>query len=280
MYAQLYIALYRVCSNCSDMSNISNGVHCGGLIFQEDGQTYPAANGEDAKWCIGITWHIVGPTCTEGRYCHLGYCRDTPWLFTTPAAERDQGIAELIAQYYAFKYLKQFPTTLEILFVTDRIATLQTIEACRRKRDDELPDLPFDRLLRLVRFEFGQCMQRHGMILVKHKNYLRYTSSTWTADWYARTPERPDLLAPALLPENRERYMPGLPTVWIPPIDAINATACVYFINKIWFPRANGCLAAVTLILNGALGALERRLKFAREAVKKHADEHGPFVID
>ena len=73
MYAQLYMALYRVCSNCSDMSNISNGVHCGGLIFQEDGQTYPAANGEDAKWCIGITWHIVGPTPTNGRFCHLGY---------------------------------------------------------------------------------------------------------------------------------------------------------------------------------------------------------------
>ena len=256
------------------MSDISKGVHYGGLIYTEDGQTYPAANGEDAKWCIGITWHIVGPTPTEGRFCHLGYCRDTPWLFTTPAAERDQGIAELIAQYYAFKYLKQFPTTLEILLITDRIATLQTIEAYRRKRDDELLDSPFNRLLRLVRDEFGQRMQRHAVMLVKHKNYVGYR---WTADWYARTPERADDLAIALLPENRERYMPGLPIVWIPQ-HATNATASVLFINKIWFPRANGCLAQVTLILHGALTALARKLDFARKVVKKHAEDHGPIL--
>ena len=266
------------------MSNISNGVLCGGLIFQEDGQIYPAANGEDAKLCIGITWHIVGPTCTEGRYCHLGYCRDTPWLFTTPAAERDQGIAELIAQYYAFKYLKQFPTTLEILLVTDRIATLQTIENNRRKRDAELSDSPFNRLLRLVRDEFGQCMQRHAVLLVKHKNYAGYT---WTADFYARTPERPDEFAYALLPENRERYMPGLPTDWIPQnanpnatasVHFINATASVHFIDKIWFPLAPSCLAQVTLILQGALTAIAHKLDFARKVVKKHAEDHGPIL--
>ncbi len=257
------------------MSNISNGVLCGGLIFQEDGQIFPAANGEDAKWCIGITWHIVGPTPTEGRFCHLGYCRDTPWLFTTPAAERDQGIAELIAQYYAFKYLKQFPTTLEILLVTDRIATLQTIENYRRKRDDELSDIPCNRLLRLVRDEFSQCMQRHAVLLVKHKNYAGYT---WTADFYARTPERPDEFAYALLPENRERYMPGLPTDWIPQNANPNATASVHFIDKIWFPLAPECLAQVTLILQGALTAIARKLDFARKVVKKHAEDHGPIL--
>ena len=81
MYAQLYMALYRVCSNCSDMSNISNGVHCGGLIFQEDGQTYPAANGEAAKLCIGITWHIVGPTPTNGRFVKTYLCNQESLCF-------------------------------------------------------------------------------------------------------------------------------------------------------------------------------------------------------
>ena len=38
------------------------------------------------------------------------------------------GIGELIARYYAFKYLKQFPFTLEITVITDRIATFQCIE--------------------------------------------------------------------------------------------------------------------------------------------------------
>ena len=123
-------------------------------------------------------------------------------------------------------------------------------------------------------------MQRHAVILVKHKNYAGYTSSTWMADWYARTPERPDDLAHALLPENQHKYMPGLPTGWIPPIGAINATACVHFLNKIWFPDANGCLAAVTLILNGALGAFERKRRFTQQTVRAHAAAHGPFSID
>ncbi len=259
------------------MSNISKGVRCGGLIYLEDGQTYPAENREDSKWCIGITWQIVDEhdrTLTGGGFCHPGFCRDTPWLFPTPKAEKDQGIAELIAQYYAFKYLKQFPTTLDVLFVTDRIATFERIEACRRYQDDALPDSPFARLLRLVRFEFGQCMQRHGVILVQHKNYVSYM---WTADWYARTPQRANHLAIALLPENKQACMPGLPTNCIPP-NATNATACVLFLNKEWFP--GGCLAAVTLIMNGALESIERKLKFTAHTVMWHAANFGPVEID
>ena len=52
------------------------------------------------------------------------------------------GIGELIAQYYAFKYLKHFPFTLEITVITDRIATFQCIEDYKKKRSDsEMPDM-------------------------------------------------------------------------------------------------------------------------------------------
>ncbi len=153
---------------------MSNGVYCGCLIFMADGQAYPDADRNESKWCVGITWQIVDRDSRNelkrGAWCHLGYCRDTSWLFPSTEEENYQGIAELIAQYYALKYLKQFPATLDVLFVTDRIAHFETIEREKRHRDDELRDKPFARLLRLVRFELGQCMARHGVIMVKHKN--------------------------------------------------------------------------------------------------------------
>ena len=254
----------------------------------EDGQTYPAENREDSKWCVGITWRIVDKhngTLNGGYWCHLGYCKDTPWLFPTPEAEKDRGIAELIAQYYALKYLQQFPATLDVLFVTDRIATFQTIEAYNRRRDDELPNKPFARLLRLVRFELGQCMQRHGVIMVKHKNSVSYR---WTADWYARTPESADRLAIALLPDNKHTFMPGLPIDCIPPDKTMvasggNATACVFFLNKVRFRIAEGkpgCLATVTLIMNGALGSGNRKLRLINSTVMRHAARFGgPLVV-
>ena len=90
----------------SDMSNISNGVHYGYLIYMEDGQVWAADSKKlavkegRAKWGICITWRIVD---ANGKQ-----------LFQTPKDETDIGIGELIAQYYAFKYLKHFPFTLEI----------------------------------------------------------------------------------------------------------------------------------------------------------------------
>ena len=117
-------------------------------------------------------------------------------------------------------------------------------------------------------------MQRHAVILVKHKNYVSYM---WTADWYARTPQRANHLAIALLPENKQACMPGLPTNCIPP-NATNATACVLFLNKIWFP--GGCLAAVTLILNGALGAFKRKHQFMANTVMWHEANFGPVISD
>ena len=89
-------------------------------------------------------------------------------------------------------------------------------------------------------------MQRHGVMIVQHLRYAGYDSK-WKADEYARTPERLTEWEHAL--NNPTRYMPGLPTDWIPQ-NATNATASVLFIDKIWFPLANGCLAQVTLILS------------------------------
>ena len=177
------------------------------------------------------------------------------------------------------KYLKQFPATLDVLFVTDRIAHFKTIEWEKRHRDDELRDKPFARLLRLVRFELGQCMARHGVIMVKHKNYVSYP---WTPDWYARTPENADSLAFALLPDNRDTFTPGLPIDCIPPDKTMvasggNATACVFFLNKVRFPT--GCLATVTLIMNGALSSATRKLALANSTVEQHAAKlGGPLV--
>ena len=263
---------------------MSNGVYCGCLIFMADGQAYPDADRNESKWCVGITWQIVDrDSRTElkrGAWCHLGYCRDTSWLFPSTEEEKDQGIAESIAQYYALKYLKQFPATLDVLFVTDRIAHFETIEREKRHRDDELRDKPFARLLRLVRFELGQCMAKHGVIMVKHKNYVSYP---WTPDWYARTPANADSLAFALLPDNRDTFMPGLPIDCILPNKTMvasggNATACVFFLNKVWFRTAAGkpgCLATVTLIMNGAPTSATRKLELMQKTVEQHAAKFG-----
>ena len=130
---------------------MSNGVYCGCLICMADGQAYPDADRNESKLGVGITWRIVDRDSRKelkrGAWCHLGYRRDSSWLFPSAEEEKDQGIAELIAQYYALKYLKQFPATLDVLFVTDRIAHFETIEREKRHRDDELRDKPFARLL-------------------------------------------------------------------------------------------------------------------------------------
>ena len=254
------------------MSNISKGVHYGYLIYMEDGQVWAADSKKlavtgRAKWGIGITWRIVdadGKQLAEGRFCHVGFCQDTPWLFKTPKDEIDIGIGDLIAQYYAFKYLKHFPSTLEITFITDRIATFQRIEDYKKRSDSEMPDSSFNRLLPWARFELGQCMQRHGVMIVQHLRYAGYDSK-WKADEYARTPERLTEWEHAL--NNPTRYMPGLPAERTPN-DAINETANVYFLNKKPLKDNTSCLGEVTLVLDGAYGSYRRKADFIDSTIR------------
>ena len=115
--------------------------------------------------------------------------------------------------------------------------------------------------------------------MVKHKNYVSYL---WTPDWYARTPENADSLAFALLPNNRDTFMPGLPIDCIPPDKTMvasggNATACVFFLNKVRFPI--GCLATVTLIMNGALSSATRKLELVKSTVEQHAAKFGGPLV-
>ena len=58
---KLFIVVFTHCTVyiASDMSTMSNDVYCGRLIYMEDGQAYPDENGEESKWCVGITWQIV-----------------------------------------------------------------------------------------------------------------------------------------------------------------------------------------------------------------------------
>lgn len=199
-------------------------------------------------WCVGLTWELLHIATLElvnhGEECFWGYMTSAKEIFQTPLDYTDIGIAEALAMICVVFFARLFKPPLILTIVSDRLATLRTLENQQKKR---LTNSSFHTILKWLRLQLSRTLQQHEYIKFIYFKELNFDSK-WRPDQISRTIERScPQTKPISIPKFEE--IPGLVTA----DDARNAINSddgwlseAFFRGHRWHPKEH--LVEVNLI--------------------------------
>ena len=167
---------YRVNSVMSSLR-----LYCDGLV-------------DKGKWCVGLTW-IEFVTCnsnvtSQGENDIHGYCGDSTYIFQSDNDHNDVGIGEALALVHAIWYSLHFEDKDHVTVVSDRLATMRTLQNLQGQL---LHNTSFHNCLKYLRLQVSRALNRHGSInFVYHK--CLGLNDKWRPDYLSRIIQRVDAL--------------------------------------------------------------------------------------
>lgn len=143
---------------------------------------------KDDMWGSGVTWEKIDmdfetETVVEcGEEMANGHCSYSPFIFQSPKNWADIGLAETIGIIHALHLAQQFEPLWCVNIVTDRMASIRTLENSGTRK---LTNTPFDNCLKYLRYWLSEALKVHGSIKFTYMGCLGYDEK-WRPDELSR----------------------------------------------------------------------------------------------